>query len=180
MLTRHVQLNGPGKDIFQLDKLFFPINQDYSHWVVVVVVMERQCLYFHDSLMDSEENMDEQGEMEHGKKGYHYLEQVFQYLKDEHLAKFQKPLPEGWDSVYGNFESTPQQKNGMQGFITLSPTPAILTCQSPCTTGSDCGVFMCMCMAFYLYNAPLEHTQDHMVECRQRICLSILDGKIRS
>jgi sentrin-specific protease 1 len=70
----------PGKDIFNLDKMFIPINvRDRSHWIVAVIDMTKKKITIFDS--------------------YHYkydnvLKALFQYVQDEHLARKGVPLPD--------------------------------------------------------------------------------------
>ena len=89
----------PGKDIFGLDKVLFPINQGGVHWVCAVAYMQDRRIQFYDSL---------------GSAGMDYVEFIFQYLQDEHLDKKKSPLPnlEDWKLVPCQVESTPRQLNG--------------------------------------------------------------------
>jgi sentrin-specific protease 1 len=88
----------PGKDIFALNKIFFPINQGQSHWVCAVVFMQEKRIQMYDSMRSP---------------GRDYLEAIFQYLKDEHLNKKNAPLPEQdqWRLVTTE-PGTPNQRNG--------------------------------------------------------------------
>jgi hypothetical protein len=40
----------PGKDIFNLDKIFFPINQGRMHWICAVAFMQEKRIQFYDSM----------------------------------------------------------------------------------------------------------------------------------
>ena len=62
----------PGKDIFGLDKVFFPINVSRMHWVCVVAFIQEKRIQFYDSF---------------GSPGTHYLEIIFRYLQEEHWDK---------------------------------------------------------------------------------------------
>lgn len=88
----------PGKDIFKLDKIIFPINQGRMHWVCAVVFMQEKRIQFYDSM---------------GADGMEYLESLFQYIQDEHKAKHGGPLPDidDWKLVPCT-EDTPRQGNG--------------------------------------------------------------------
>eukprot|EP00980_Cylindrotheca_fusiformis_P008183 scaffold1734_cov196-Cylindrotheca_fusiformis.AAC.5 len=88
----------PGKDIFKLDKIFFPINQGQMHWFCGVVFMQEKRIQIFDSM---------------GTGGRHYLESIFQYLQDEHMDKKKCPLPDihEWELV-GTTRDTPSQRNG--------------------------------------------------------------------
>lgn len=87
-----------GKDIFNLSKIIFPINQGNQHWTSAVIYMEEQRIQYYDSL---------------GGKGKHYLQVLLQYIQDEHLDKKKTPLkcPELWTLVPCT-EDTPRQQNG--------------------------------------------------------------------
>ena len=41
----------PGKDIFALDKIVFPINVNQSHWVCAVAFMQEKRIQFYDSMV---------------------------------------------------------------------------------------------------------------------------------
>ena len=43
--------------------------------------------------------------------------------------------------------------------------------------GYDCGIFTCLFIDFLAMDRPLVFTQEHVTQCRQRIALSILQGK---
>jgi sentrin-specific protease 1 len=130
----------PGQDIFKLDKVFFPINQGRVHWVCAVAYMSEKRIQMYDSM---------------GAGGVHYLQSIFQYIKDEHNDKMESPLPDEdqWQ-IIPTKSGTPLQRNGY-----------------------DCGVFTCMFADFLSINCPLDYlTQEHITICRERIVLSILNG----
>jgi sentrin-specific protease 1 len=43
--------------------------------------------------------------------------------------------------------------------------------------GYDCGVFTCMFADFLSKDCPLVFAQEHITQCRERIVLSIMNGK---
>ncbi|KAL7564634.1 hypothetical protein ACA910_009323 [Epithemia clementina (nom. ined.)] len=88
-----------GKDIFQLDKVIFPINQGGMHWVCAVAFIQERRIQFYDSL---------------GSSGMDYLRYILRYLQDEHLDKKKRPLPDvdDWKLVPCDVENTPRQLNG--------------------------------------------------------------------
>jgi Ulp1 protease family, C-terminal catalytic domain len=88
----------PGKDIFDLDKIIFPINQGNAHWICVVAFMREKRIQVFDSL---------------GGDGIMYLEAIFKYLQDEHVDKKKTPLPQldEWQ-LLTTAADTPRQKNG--------------------------------------------------------------------
>jgi hypothetical protein len=88
----------PGRDIFNLNKIFFPINEGRMHWVCLVAFMKEKRIQMYDSM---------------GSNGMHYLESVLQYLKDEHQAKERTPLPDAHEWRLVPCESDiPRQRNG--------------------------------------------------------------------
>jgi Ulp1 protease family, C-terminal catalytic domain len=129
-----------GKDLFKLEKIFFPINEGQLHWTSACIFMKEKRIQFYDSF---------------GGSGESYLEDLFQYLQDEHIDKKGYPLPDAdkWKLVPCT-RDTPHQKNGF-----------------------DCGVFTCMFIDFLAKDCPLVFGQDHITQCRNRIALSILQGK---
>ena len=131
----------PGKDIFALDKILFACNVLSTHWTCVVIFMQEKRIQFYDSMRGD---------------GYHYLDGLLQYLKDEWAVKKGGELPDAdkW-TVVGSETSVPQQTNGY-----------------------DCGVFTCMYADFLSLDLPLSFNQGHIDHCRHHISLSILDGKI--
>ena len=84
----------PGKDIFELDKIFFACNIRSTHWTCAVIFMQKKRIQFYDSM---------------GKDGQHYCKGLMQYLKDEWKAKKGGKLPneDQWEIVtaYANILS---------------------------------------------------------------------------
>lgn len=169
-----------GKDIFELDKVVFPINQSGMHWVCAVLFVQEKRLQFYDSL---------------GGDGSEYLEFLFRYVQDEHLDKKKQPLPDvrEWQLIPCQ-EDTPRQLNGALGRwqrrccrvkslrrwpsrnVFLLLTPFVVFSPFLFVSGYDCGVFTCMFADFVSRDAPLTFDQSHVAECRERIALSILQG----
>jgi sentrin-specific protease 1 len=54
----------PGQDIFNLDKIFFPINVGRMHWICAVAYMSEKRIQMYDSM---------------GEGGVPYLQSIFQY-----------------------------------------------------------------------------------------------------
>jgi Ulp1 family protease len=90
--------NVPGKDLFKLDKIFFPINHGQMHWICGMIDMAKKKIYMYDSL---------------GSSGEKYLKSLFRYIQDEHQTKKGTPLPDidEWELV-GYQPGTPCQENG--------------------------------------------------------------------
>jgi Ulp1 family protease len=94
---------------------------------------------------------DSMGETEYGET---YLNAILWYIQDEHQYKKKSPLPnpENWELVPCDLETCPQQLNKC-----------------------DCGVFTCMFADFLSKDLPLDFSQEHILHCRKRIVLSIVD-----
>jgi sentrin-specific protease 1 len=43
----------PGKDLFNLDKVIFPINENGMHWVCAVAFMQEKRIQFYDSFVST-------------------------------------------------------------------------------------------------------------------------------
>lgn len=90
----------PGKDIFNLEKIFFPINVSGLHWCCAVIFIEKKRIEFFDSM---------------GGSGLHYLEALKRYLMDEWQSKKGgNPLPDAdqWKLITGNDrDDVPKQQN---------------------------------------------------------------------
>jgi sentrin-specific protease 1 len=97
--------NAPGNDIFKLDKIFFPINKDGTHWICAVAFVQERRIQMYDSL---------------GSDGMHYLQCIFHYIKDEHQDKKETPLPDvdHWKLVPCT-RDTPRQQNGEKCFVSM-------------------------------------------------------------
>jgi hypothetical protein len=94
--------NVPGKDIFALDKIIFPVNMGDMHWTCVVAFMKEKRIQAYDSM---------------GSSGRRYLDAIFRYINDEHIDKKKQPLPDKdqWVLVE-TARDTPQQRNGTSIF----------------------------------------------------------------
>lgn len=150
-----------GKDLFNLDRIFFPINQNNMHWVCAVIFMQAKRIQFYDSL---------------GGDGTHYLDALFRYVKDEHKDKKKCPLPDEdeWELVECTTD-TPRQRNGTSSFCLQG-----MNCYVSHLTlklGFDCGVFTCMFADFISKDCPLLFDQTHITLCRERIAISIMNGQ---
>ena len=93
-------LKVPGGDIFELDKVFIPINIVHKHhWILAVIFMKKQRIEIFDSL--------------DGDGGKKYLRGILEYLKDDYLDKRGTHLPNAKDwKLVPNASKTPRQTNG--------------------------------------------------------------------
>jgi sentrin-specific protease 1 len=92
--------NVPGKDIFNLKYIFFPINIKNMHWTVAVIFMEAKRIQYYDSM---------------GKTDWAKMEGLLQYVKDKYRVKNGKEMDE-MDAIEWKLVSckkdTPRQENG--------------------------------------------------------------------
>ena len=89
--------NVHGGDLFDLSKLFIPINVNRSHWILAVIFFEEKRIQIYDSMNGS---------------GYRYLNMLFDYLKCEFRDK--KKSKGSWNDwkLIPCGRNTPQQENG--------------------------------------------------------------------
>ena len=115
-------------DIFQKEMILVPANIDGNHWILMVAHMERHCIRVFDSLRQ---------------KRREAAELLLQYIKDEHMRRYQTPLDSDW-RIRHKSESTPQQTNS-----------------------SDCGVFTCIIGAQVMLGEDITFTQQHALNNMQ-------------
>lgn len=96
----------PGRDIFNLDKIVFPINKKQLHWMCAIIHMQKKRIQFYDS---------------YGSSGEEYLQYLLRYIQDEHLDKKKCPLPDAdsWELVCSTPDTIPQQQNSMLKIATF-------------------------------------------------------------
>jgi len=98
-------------DIFSMDKIFIPINEDNVHWILVVVDNKNRVIQHYDSL---HKQIEKKGESKEGPKEYYTMEEsydleavwnksrkkkletVLQYLNDKHLTTHGINLTSDW------------------------------------------------------------------------------------
>ena len=86
-----------GKNIFNLDKIFFPINHNNIHWSLAVIFIPEKRIQIFDS---------------GGNGGQRYLDGLLQYLKDEMRDKHHMEGKwNGWNLIPSH-EKIPKQLNG--------------------------------------------------------------------
>lgn len=86
-------------DVFQSDKIFFPVNLSNTHWTLAVIHMKERYIAYYDSMAGS---------------GSKYLKALLQWVQDEHKDKKGSDLDVSeWKLVPCEAEATPQQLNGV-------------------------------------------------------------------
>lgn len=90
--------NVHGKDIFMLDKIFFPCNISNVHWACVVIYIQDKRIQFYDSM---------------GGDGMHYINGLMSYIKDEWNTQKGGKLPniDDWELISCT-KNIPRQENG--------------------------------------------------------------------
>lgn len=155
-------LRVPGKDIFDLKYLFFPININKKHWVCIIVYMEERRIRYCDSLgagrpssRSSSKNDHETCKMKTEQQNKK-MNWILSYLKEEYKAKNLQEMPDESDwnleTCIDPFDA-PQQDNT-----------------------NDCGVFVCMFCEFVLNDCTLCFSQEliRQGQWRKKIILRIL------
>jgi Ulp1 family protease len=96
-----------GEAIFEVDKLFFVVNVQRTHWVLAVADMLNQKIQMYDSWsrLYNYQSI--------GKHGIRCLHNIFWYLQDKRCDKKKTPLPNAkcWQLIPCQ-NDTPQQQNG--------------------------------------------------------------------
>lgn len=64
-------------NIFEMDKIFVPINHGHLHWICAVLCMMEKKICMYDSM---------------GSHGMEYLEGLLHFINDEHMSKKGVPL----------------------------------------------------------------------------------------
>ncbi len=89
--------NVPRKDIFNLSKIFIPINLDNEHWTLALIFMEEKKIQYYDL----------SGGIDRTK-----MEGLLQYVKDEYMATNGKEIDVIDWKLVSCTRDTPQQRNG--------------------------------------------------------------------
>ena len=95
-------------DVFQKDKLFFPVNVLNSHWTLLVIMIGEKQIHYYDSING---------------RGLHFLDGMLQWIIDEASdKKGLKVNPSEW-SLVSQEGYVPQQENGVDcGMFTIMMT----------------------------------------------------------
>ena len=86
----------PGRNIFELECIFFPTNVGSNHWTLTVAFMEEKRIQYYDSFKGVG-------------KGEKYLKGVLDYFKDEHQRQFKSDMDASEWRLVPCTEDTPQQ-----------------------------------------------------------------------
>lgn len=169
-----------GGDIFDLDKLFVPLNDGNRHWRMAVVFMLEKRIAVYDSLRTARQLL------------LNYAQNLLRYLRDEHMEKKKVDLPD-WKEWKLEAGISPRQPNSrynlLKGvvylvlWVTLLPIsctflPNRVFQSNWLMTGYDCGMYVCMNADYIARDWPLDSKAEYGEVYRQHIALSILNGKV--
>lgn len=84
-------------NVFDLDKIFFPINIDNSHWTLGVIFVAKKEIHYYDSMKGN---------------GRVYLKAMLQWLQDEARKKWKTTIQDNKWSLLSGENHVPQQMNG--------------------------------------------------------------------
>ena len=162
----------PLNDIFDLDKIFCPINVSNLHWILGIIDMTKKEILILDSNVE-DKNTDAVATT--NRCAY----ALFQYLLDEHREKKKIHLPNAfeWKIITSSMSANiiTNEYNNNTSKSTLFPTPQQ-------DNGDDCGVFICYFATSILVDDPITSfdLQGYINDTngRERIALSILNGKV--
>jgi Ulp1 family protease len=91
-------------DIFEMDKIFFPINIGNMHWTLAVVYPQKKRIEYFDSMRG---------------KGAFYTDALFRWIQDEAVTRGLNINMEEW-TTYSRSHEIPQQGNGFDcGVFTI-------------------------------------------------------------
>ncbi|CAM9846570.1 unnamed protein product [Ascophyllum nodosum] len=86
--------------VFELDKIFFPVNVSNMHWCMAVIYVQQKRIHYYDSM---------------GGTGKTVMKCLLMWLEDEDDDKNKDKAtfePEDWTMVGTDIDTTPQQENG--------------------------------------------------------------------
>lgn len=115
-----------GKDVFALDKVFFPVNQGNAHWTLAVAFVQERRLQFYDSM---------------GGGGRQYLQDLERYFKDEFKDKKKTEDTRKWTLVPCT-EDTPRQRNVVDCGVFICIFAEFLSRDRPLTFSQD-DIYIC-------------------------------------
>ena len=155
-IVLYFQAHGIDVDIFKFRKLFFPVNENYAHWILGVVDFAKEKF----SVLDPYQA--------HAKPRPSLIHHLKRYLEDEHLDKKGAPLPydfwDNWEFVDID-HAIPFQTNGASKCSAFAsariPTRRLTSrCFVNKNADFDCGVFVCLFAHLLSLGQPLDFRQE--------------------
>jgi sentrin-specific protease 1 len=144
----HVKRWAKKFDILKQDKIYFPLNIDRVHWVMIVAYMQQKKIIYYDSLRSNNEiiNNDDKDFIRNTKA-------ILQYFVDQTKDTIDEVKKSEWKIIFDN--NSPRQGNG-----------------------HDCGVFTILVADYLSDDLPLTFTQEQIPFFRQKITSTILRGSL--
>jgi Ulp1 family protease len=93
--------NAPGRNIFNLDHLFFLVNLHRSHWTLEYVDVKKKMTYYYDSLAPTDKT-----------DGQNFQKKFHKYLRGEHIQVSNKDITGDWCFVDVGHTKGPKQMDG--------------------------------------------------------------------
>lgn len=169
----------PLKDIFDLDKLFFPINVSNVHWILGIIDLTKKQILILDSLVENEEAAAAaEYRTDSTVMADRYAYALFQYVLDEYRDKKQVHLPEAQE--WKILTSSSLSASATNKTTTTSTTRNTIPTPQQ-RNDYDCGVFLCYFATCVSIDVPISSVdQGYITEYygRERIVLSILNGTV--
>lgn len=104
----------PGGNIFLLQKLFVPINENNLHWTLIEIDFRKKTIIYHDSLLHND---------------YMYCKYILQFLRDEYRKIYKQELKSSdWNLISNSVLriqhqiATPKQQNSFDCGVFLLMT----------------------------------------------------------
>lgn len=144
-------------NIFEMDKIYIPLNINNNHWVLIIVKMEMKEIYFYDSLYRQN-------------RSYFYCNNVLRWIEDEYKKlNVNKDVTEIQDltQLDGTAEVFDRNDWMFNDGYNICPQQ---------TNSFDCGVFTICCADYSTFNHTMCHTQEEMPYWRNKIACRILAG----
>ena len=158
-------------DIFEKEKIYFPINIGNAHWTLLVLFVQLRQIHYYDS-MDG--------------RGKKYLDTILQWVVDEGKEK-KEIVVDTSDWLLVEHYSVEKVKqilaaNGNEEFFRANYSKFGQRHYVPQqNNGFDCGMFVCMNCDFITDDVPLldAFTQQDMEHFRRKIGTDIIRGNIK-
>jgi sentrin-specific protease 1 len=141
-------------NIFEMSKLFLPINFSNTHWTLAVVYMEERRIRYHDSLYNVISSRE---------TGVHICQQILRWLFDAAKNTYESYLDVSTFTVDTRHS---EEQNNDDGYVPKQ------------TNGVDCGVFTIMMADYLSDDLPLQFSQKDIPRFREKIACAIVKGMI--
>lgn len=137
-------------NIFEMDKIFFPINYRNNHWTLAIIYVQKKEIHYFDTYV---EYGNRTGYSYKDKSDY-YCNGLLKWVIDEGKRKKVHGMENEWKLI-NRSSNIPQQNND-----------------------NDCGVFTIVCADYLSDDLPLTYNQGHIGYWRMKIATDILRGHL--